>query len=152
MDMGHVYHHAMERVVRYMLRRHSRWADLREGERESVVRTATQEIGQSLRNEVLLGTARNRHLLQRIENTLGQVIANQTAIEERGRFRPMMARIQFGYAGKPAAGKLPAYPLRTPAGSHAMLRGKIDRVDLLENGVEFAGGRLQARPVAVAAG
>ena len=88
----------------------------------------------------MLSTARNKYLLQRIERTLGQVIASLREMLARGRFRPAHAGVSFG----DESGKLPAYPLRTPGGAEVRVSGKIDRIDVAaEDGAR--GLRLQAR-------
>src|SRR5437764_9851147 len=74
----------------------------------------------------MLSTAGNKYLLQRIERTVGQVIASLREMLARGRFRPALAGVSFGDDG----GKLPAHPPRTPGGAEVRVSGKIDRIDV----------------------
>ena len=94
-----------------------------------------------------MSTARNRYLLGHIEKTLNRVIASQRAAMRRGRFRPAVAELGFGVEG----GTLPPFALKTPAGRDVFLHGKIDRVDLVEGGAQFAviDYKLTGRPLAL---
>jgi ATP-dependent helicase/nuclease subunit B len=133
MDLGHVYHHVLEKVVADLLRQRKSWADLSDEQKQRVVRAAVEQIGHSLRGEILLSTARNRYLLARIEHTLGQVIATQKVAAARGRFKPAYAKVNFG-----PGESLPEYELTTPKGRDVRLSGTIDRVDLHDDGHTIA--------------
>jgi ATP-dependent helicase/nuclease subunit B len=134
LDLGNIYHHILEKIVREMLSRKSDWALLEPRVAEELVREYAREVGQSLRGELMMSSARNKYLLQRIEKTLNQVISAQRAARQRGRFKPWKAELEFG--GNPD--DLPAYPITTPGGRTINLQGKIDRIDLLEDAAEFA--------------
>jgi ATP-dependent helicase/nuclease subunit B len=133
MDLGHVYHHVLEKVICDLLRQRNSWADLSDEQKQRLVRAAVEHIGRALRNELLLSTARNRYLLARIERTLGQVIASQKAAAARGRFKPAFAKVNFG-----PGESLPEYELTTPRGREAYVSGTIDRVDLHDDGHTIA--------------
>jgi ATP-dependent helicase/nuclease subunit B len=107
----------------------------------------TNELGAKLRGELMISTARNRYLLDRIERTLNLVAAAQKAAAQRGDFRPARTDVRFGE--EPGA-KLPPLILPTPGGREVRISGKIDRVDLLADGSAAAidyrlwGGGLEA--------
>jgi ATP-dependent helicase/nuclease subunit B len=130
LDLGHVYHHVLQHVVATLLKQRKSWADLAEPHKQRLVSAAVDRIGHALRGEIMLSTARNRYLLNRIERTLGQVIATQTHGAARGRFKPGFARVQFG--GESSL--LPELIVPTPKGREARLSGHIDRVDIHEDG------------------
>jgi ATP-dependent helicase/nuclease subunit B len=132
LDLGNVYHGILENIVRGMVKQKQGW-DGSEAS-EAAVRRYAKQIGAELRDEILLSTARNQYLLERVEKTLDQVIASQGAAGARGRFRPAYAELAFGRDKS----ELPAYQLTTPAGKSILLHGKIDRVDLLEEQAAFA--------------
>ncbi|HTL28696.1 MAG TPA: PD-(D/E)XK nuclease family protein [Tepidisphaeraceae bacterium] len=131
LDLGNVYHGILENIVRAMVQEKQGW-DGSEAN-EAAVRRYAKQIGAELRDEILLSTARNEYLLQRVEKTLDQVIASQGAAAGRGRFKPAYAELGFGIEG----GQLPPYILKTPGGKQVVLHGKIDRVDLLEEQAAF---------------
>ncbi len=96
----------------------------------------TAQLGRQLRDELMLSTARNRYLLAYIEKTLGLVASAQKAAAERGDFRPTFTNIRFGPPkGDPATDpRLPPLAIHTPAGNDVLIRGKMDRIDLLSDG------------------
>lgn len=132
LDLGNVYHGILENIVRAMVQKKQGW-DGSEAS-EAAVRRYAKQIGAELRDEILLSTARNQYLLERVEKTLDQVIASQNAAAGRGSFRPAYAELAFGREGS----ELPPYTLTTPNGKKVVLHGKIDRVDLLEKEAAFA--------------
>jgi ATP-dependent helicase/nuclease subunit B len=121
-DLGRLYHNLLEAGLKEVLKRRS------EGDRtitlESAVERFIEKVGGALRNELMLGSARNRYLLDRIRNNLKLITLAQREILKRGLFRPQHVGITFG--GK---GKLPALQIDTTSGSQVMLHGKIDRID-----------------------
>jgi ATP-dependent helicase/nuclease subunit B len=109
------------------------WDAIPPDQAQTMIRDLAQEIGQELRGEVMLSSARNQHMLAHIEKTIGQVIDAQAAAGKRGRLAPWRVELEFG-EGK----KLGALKLDTPAGNTLLIRGKIDRVDKVQNGAAFA--------------
>ena len=81
----------------------------------------------------MLSSARNEYILQRIEHTISQVLDAASAAGIRGKLIPWKAELQFGDGRE-----IPPLVLNTPNGREVRLRGKIDRVDLLENQAAFA--------------
>jgi ATP-dependent helicase/nuclease subunit B len=65
------------------------------------------------------------------------VAASQKAMAQRGHFTPAYTELTFGF-DKAAGVSLPPLVILTPNGNELRLRGKIDRVDLLENKSAFA--------------
>ncbi len=134
LDLGRLYHQVLEILVGDLFDRKGTWdAEKPPVSRESIKRYA-QEIGKTLRGELMMSSARNQYLLGRVERTLEQVVAAQHAILRRGSFRPKSTGVAFGGA-RP---KVPALRLRTPKGAELVLDGQIDRVDVVEEGGGFA--------------
>jgi ATP-dependent helicase/nuclease subunit B len=132
-DLGNVYHQVLERVVGHLLKRRQSWIDLTDEERDRLIHSAAEQVGQKLRGEILLSNARNRYLLHRIERTLGQVVQTHKTGAARGRLKPAHARLRFGEGGD-----LPELTIPTPGGASVHLSGKIDRVDLQQDGDQAA--------------
>ncbi len=132
--MGNVYHHILEQLVRKLLENRQNWSELQPAVASELIRTYAREIGKNLRGELLLSSARNKYILQRIEKTLTQVVATQQAVAVRGQFRPAFAELGFGINGS----QLPPFRVHTPRGREAFLYGKIDRVDLIQDQAECA--------------
>jgi ATP-dependent helicase/nuclease subunit B len=130
-DLGNVCHSILEKIVRQMLKENANWAI--GAKTDAAIHALAAEIGQELRGELMLSTARNRYLLERIEKTLGQVIAAQTAAAKHGRLKPWRAELIFDEGAE-----LQPLKIKTPNGNQLVLRGKIDRVDLIEDQAAFA--------------
>jgi ATP-dependent helicase/nuclease subunit B len=124
-DLSNAYHDILENLVKDLLETHQDWCALKPGQAKEIIRVHAAEIGRRLRGELMLSTARNRYLLDRIERSLEQACAAMTEMNRRGRYRPQYAGLQFGEGQR-----LPAFSLTTPAGEQLHLHGKIDRVDL----------------------
>jgi ATP-dependent helicase/nuclease subunit B len=133
LDLGNVFHHVLEKVVATMLAEHKNWPDLPPDRRKELIHAVAQEVGQQLRGEIMLSSARNRYLLQRVEQTLEEVTAAQAAAARHGSFAPAFAELTFG----PDA-TLPGLEVQTPTKRQVILQGKIDRVDLSADQSAFA--------------
>jgi ATP-dependent helicase/nuclease subunit B len=128
LDLGNACHQILERMVRGMLEQRREWKDLPPEVSQRIIRECAAEVAKDLRGELMLSTARSRYLLDRVEQTIGQVVEAQRAAAERGRFRPAYAELGFGIEGA----MLPPHMIATPAGAEVRLYGKIDRVDVID--------------------
>lgn len=133
LDLSQVYHQVLDIVVREVLERNADWQQLARVVTPEMIRTHAQAIGQALRGELMLSTARNKYLLGRVERTLNEFVASQAEMMRRGQFRPSFTGVGFGEKGP-----LPALRVTTPAGRTAVLSGRIDRVDVLPAGEHVA--------------
>jgi ATP-dependent helicase/nuclease subunit B len=136
MDLGTVYHGILERIVKRTLRDRRDWCEIEPKLNQEWIADFAEELGQDLRGEIMLSTARNQYLLKRIERTLEQVCATQREVLSRGQFRPAFAELNFGMESDGPS--LPPLLIRTPNGREVRLQGKIDRVDLAAGSNEVA--------------
>ena len=134
MDLGNVYHGILERIVTRMLKQRTDFCELEPSAAKEMIAQFAGEIGRTLRGELMLSTARNHYLLDRIERTLERVCATQKAVLSRGSFRPTAAELSFGFESS----QLPPLTIKTPKGHEVLLSGKIDRVDRIAGGSEVA--------------
>jgi ATP-dependent helicase/nuclease subunit B len=133
-DLGKLYHDILHRMVRQLLQQGGDWPGLPAAITDELIGKYAAQVGEALRGELMLSSARNRYLLEHIRKTLSQVIAQQRAAMSRGTFRPAYSEIAFGEAPCP----LPPYRLASPQGRQLELAGRIDRVDLMQGGANFA--------------
>jgi ATP-dependent helicase/nuclease subunit B len=129
-DMGRLYHELLESSLKEVMRRRA------EGDKtvrlEEVVGQFVDRIGASLRQEIMLGSARNRYLLDRARRTARLISLAQRELLKRGLFRPTHVGLTYG-----PTGNLPPLHIETPAGD-VMVHGKIDRVDRVDSANEVA--------------
>jgi ATP-dependent helicase/nuclease subunit B len=133
-DLGNVFHHVLEKIVATLLDENKKWQDLPAERRTALIHAVAQDVGQQLRGEIMLSSARNRFLLERIEQTLEEVTAAQAAAARRGEFAPAFAELAFG--GSDAA--IPGLEIQTPQRRKVILQGRIDRVDIVADQAAFA--------------
>jgi ATP-dependent helicase/nuclease subunit B len=137
LDLSRVYHHVLERLVGDAVRDGVDLADPAAPVNEEVIHEYAQQIGRALRGELMLSSARNAYLLARVEKTLREVVAAHREMLRHGQFRPAQSGVTFGGAGS-SRGSLPPLRVTTPGGEEVVLKGRIDRVDLLPGGADAA--------------
>jgi ATP-dependent helicase/nuclease subunit B len=145
-DLSNAYHDILENLVRDVLETKTDWCHLQPEQAKEMIRLHAAEIGRRLRGELMLSTARNRFLLDRIERNLEHAVATMCEVHRRGKYRPAFANLRFG-----TGGTLPAHIVKTPAGAEVHLHGQIDRVDLNDKRTGFvvADYKMAAGPLAM---
>jgi ATP-dependent helicase/nuclease subunit B len=146
LDLSHVYHEVLDIIVAEVLEKRADWQNLDKVVTKQLIREYAAAVGHTLKGELMLGTARNKYLLGRIERTIEEIVASQTEMMRRGQFRPSFTHLEFG-----AKGRMPALRVTTPAGHDAVVHGSIDRVDVLPDGEHFTvfDYKLSAAPLAM---
>ncbi len=147
LDLNNAYHQVIENLTADLLNQKTDWATLSADAARGMIRRHAAAVGQQLRNELMLSSARNRYLLDHIERTLERAVASMTEFTRRGRYRPAHVALRFGGHGSPP---LPAHVVTTPAGREVHLRGRIDRVDLNDKGTAFVVADYKLTPASLA--
>ena len=129
LDLSRVYHHVLQTLVSTAVKNGIDLADPDAPITDETIRTLVDEIGGSLRGELMMSSARNEYLLSRVERTLREVVAAHREMLRRGSMRPARAGVSFG-EGAP----LPPVRLKTSAGAAVSVSGTIDRLDALPAG------------------
>ena len=143
-DLSRVFHEVLQRLVKELTASRQTWQDMDDAQARQRLSRLTAQLGQQLRDDLMLSKARNRYLLGHIEKTLGLIAASQKAAAQRGGFRPAFINVRFGSNPADSLGPL---AIRTPAGNQTLIHGKIDRIDLLGDGSACAlDYRLSADP------
>jgi ATP-dependent helicase/nuclease subunit B len=131
LDLGNVCHGALERIVRKVLKERIDWVDLTVG-LDDAVESLTEEAARVLREEIMLSDARGRYLLERMKGMIRDVVHSQRTFHSYGDARPIGVELNFDDRGD-----LPPLAIPTPLGE-IVLRGKIDRLDLIDDGLAFS--------------
>jgi ATP-dependent helicase/nuclease subunit B len=134
-DLSAVYHGVMAKLVGELVQSERTWIDLDDEQTRQRLAELTAQLGGQLRDELMLSSARNRYLLDRIQRTLQLVASAARAAGRRGHGRPGWTDVRFGDDG---GATLPPLQLRTPGGAQVRISGKIDRIDLLPGGAAAA--------------
>jgi ATP-dependent helicase/nuclease subunit B len=125
-DLSRVFREILQRLVRELIDSQKSWNDLDAASLERL----TGQIREQLGEELMLSEARNRYLVDFVQRTVKLVAEAQKVAAGRGGFRPRLVNLRFGRDGDAN----PAVEIATPAGNRVELSGKIDRVDLLQDG------------------
>jgi ATP-dependent helicase/nuclease subunit B len=135
-DLSQIYHDVLDRIVRDLIRDKQHWPDFHGEEAQRRISALTAQLGRKLRDELMVSTGRNRYLLDHVERTLKLIAGNQKAVSDRGNFRPAFTDVRFGIerTAAPSTVSLPPLRVTSPAGREVLVRGKIDRIDLLPDG------------------
>lgn len=131
LDLGNAYHFVLEQLARQVIDERAKWATLGDGDIDQLA----DQVAGELRSQLLLSNARNRYLLEHIKKTLRRVLRDQKIMEESNVFTTLGAELAFGSEGA----ELGAMRLSVPGGGETLLlRGKIDRVDWVEEQLKVA--------------
>ena len=126
-DIGTLVHRALELVFRAAGRSGSSLPELTAAEREELVERCIAEALSEDRRGLYRDSARNVWLIQKLSKLVKRGVAVMTAQLSRGDYRPLAAELTF------SAEKNAALEQRLPQGI-LRLGGKVDRVDLCEDG------------------
>ena len=94
-----------------------------------VVSEATDEELATVVEELALAGGREQYLLERAKADIGSAIRGHVSLWRNSQFEPALLEATFGMKGG-----LPALEIDTPKGRRAVLRGKIDRIDVARMG------------------
>ena len=135
-DVGTVHHAVLEDFVRTLSERGHGFAQLPEEELLGALQESCTRVSARLPPSGAVSDARSSYVLRRSASQLARIIRAQRQVSQSGRSRPKAAELSFGFDQQ---GSLPALELSTPNGRRVLLRGYIDRVDLVEHSDELLG-------------
>ncbi len=122
-DLGNLFHGAMERFSKKLERSGFTWTTVPEEKRETMIEESVEECVVDYGNTILYSSARNEYMITRLKRMMHRTVWALRQQLEKGDFLPQGYEIVYDSG---------AIPL---ADSHAMrLHGKIDRVDVCEAG------------------
>lgn len=110
-DMGNVFHGAIERYSKKAEQTGKGWIGLTRGEQETLAAESVEEAITDYGNSVLYHSARNTYLIHRMKQMMNRTVWALTEQLKRGDFRPEGYELRFG-------------------------NGKIDRIDTCVDGEE----------------
>lgn len=127
MDMGNIYHQALELYGRKLAQTEYDWHHVPDEVRTSLVHTAMRETVEEYPAIVLYGTEETKHQVKRMEQVLDQTVWVLTEQIRKGDFEPKEFEIQFSHKEG-----LEAMNYQLGDGISMRLDGKIDRLDTYE--------------------
>lgn len=126
-DMGEVFHSAMEWISNEIERRNQEWGSLTEKECQEVAKAAIHFLAPKIQHEILLSSKRMVYIQYKLE----QIIARATHVlnmqAKISAFRPLGLEVDFGIKGE-----LPPMQIQLGKNRELLLQGRVDRIDVAE--------------------
>ncbi len=126
-DMGNIYHDALEAFARRVEESEYTWHNLPDPLRDEWVEKAMEEAVAAHEGAEVFEDAANRYLLERMRRTVRRTVWALTVQVQKGRFVPRQFEVSFSRADDLEAVR---FTLGEEDAMH--LRGRIDRVDTYE--------------------
>ena len=121
-DMGNLFHGALERFSKKLERANFSWTTIPEEEKEAFIDASVEECIIDYGNTILYSSARNEYVITRLKRMMRRTVWALAKQLEKGDFVPKGYEITFGGMDV-ELGEL----------GRMKLRGKIDRVDICED-------------------
>ncbi len=128
-DMGNLFHSSIDLCFKEMAARGLRAVEISEEQRSALVRECVGKVTAAYGNTILADSARNRYQAERIERMTERTIWALTEQLRKGDFEPAGYEVAFS-----AIDNLQAMKIRLSEEEALHLRGRIDRLDLCEDG------------------
>lgn len=128
MDLGNMFHSAMERYSRKLSELGLEFASVEEDRRRSLVEECIREATTDYGSGILASSARNAYFINRLTRITDRTVWALQSQLKKGSFRPVSYEISFSQADGLKA-------LTIPVGDKGEIRlqGRIDRMDLYED-------------------
>ena len=128
-DMGNLFHQSIDRCFAVMKERKQDWRGLSEEGRKQLVKECVAQVTKEYGNTIMASSARNAYLAGRVERITDRTIWALAEQVKKGDFEPTGFEVSFS-----AIDNLKAMRIRLSEDEELMLRGRIDRMDLCEDG------------------
>lgn len=126
-DMGEIFHGAMEWISAELKRNNQDWGNLTEEECRQMAKLAMTFLAPKIQHEILLSSKR----MEYIQYKLLQIITRATTVlneqAKSSAFRPIGLEVVFGLKGD-----IPPLKIPLKSESELLLQGRIDRIDVAE--------------------
>ncbi len=131
-DIGLLFHTSVERFAQYLNEHDLPWEDLTRHEMESIIDSIIDTLADEHEYKILKSSFRYKYLINKIRrisnravNTLGHQLG-------KGKFQPLAHEMAFGKSI--VKGGAPPLVIEMPNGQRLMIEGRIDRIDIYEQG------------------
>ncbi|MBQ8804626.1 MAG: helicase-exonuclease AddAB subunit AddB [Tyzzerella sp.] len=127
-DMGNLFHGALERFSKKLEREGCSWTNISEEQKEAFIDASVEECIVDYGNTILYSTARNEYIITRLKRMMHRTVWALAKQLEKGDFIPKGYEITFGGLSGISTSNMELQDL-----GRMRLLGKIDRVDICED-------------------
>ncbi len=128
-DMGNIFHTVLEAFAEKLSSRGLTWFSFTEEEGEAMVAEALEACSAEYGDTVLFSSARNEYIIQRMKRILTRTVTTLQNQLKKGSFAPEQFEMSFSMIHD-----LDAVNIALSEEERMRLRGRIDRIDTLEEG------------------
>ncbi|MBS6953729.1 MAG: PD-(D/E)XK nuclease family protein [Enterocloster asparagiformis] len=128
-DMGNLFHQSIDRCFQVMKEQGRDWRNLTKEGRQELVQGSVAQVVADYGNTIMMSTARYAYLAGRVERMTDRTIWALAEQVKRGDFEPAGFEVSFS-----AVDNLKAMRIALSPDEELQLRGRIDRMDLCEEG------------------
>lgn len=128
-DVGRIFHESIEDFTRTVAERNLDWENLSKETVDTLMDETLEKIIGTFDGKILGSTERYRYFADRIGRVARKAAGAAAEHVQKGTFRPAAVEAAFG-VGK----RLPPLLIETEKGEKVFLEGRIDRLDLCEEG------------------
>lgn len=126
-DLGNLFHQVLDTFSKELQGEGRDWKTLTKEETEARVQNTVDILAPQLGNRVLMETAENQYLIKRLERISKRAVWTLVTHVQEGDFHLYSSEVGFG-----TEEGLPPIVFLLENGEKLVLRGKIDRVDVLD--------------------
>ncbi len=128
-DLGNLFHASLDRFFSVMREEKISWRGLEEETRKKLVARCVSEVTGQYGNTIMESSSRNAYLARRVERITDRTVWALAEQLKKGDFEPAGFEVEFS-----AADHLEAMKIPLGGGEALHLRGRIDRLDTLDDG------------------
>lgn len=127
-DMGNLFHSAIERYSKKVKDAGLKWSEVAKEEQQRLVKESVEEVSTDYGNHVLQSTARNAYFIDRMERIVNRTVWALKKQLQKGKFEPVNYEVSFSQSDE-----LKALTIPLSDTENMRLAGRIDRMDLYED-------------------
>ncbi|MEQ8236376.1 MAG: helicase-exonuclease AddAB subunit AddB [Syntrophomonadaceae bacterium] len=146
-DIGELFHHCLLDFVKQLSRDNLDWFSLQRADAERIANRVMDELIPRHGHGIFASSHRYTYLALRLKRIARRTIWILTEHLKRGEFEPLEHEVSFGRDGT-----FPPIEVELGSGDKLYLEGRIDRVDLLDNGesdyvkiIDYKSGQAELR-------
>lgn len=131
-DLGTIYHESVERFSRELEKEQIQWKALEKADCDRIIDSIIDEVAGGYGHNVFESSKRYIYLLQRVKRVGRRAAWTITEQIRSGAFSPTAYELAFREGGGPDS--VPPILLELPGGETILLEGRIDRIDVFDDG------------------